>query len=565
MDIRNDYGDCLTNLACSVRRYFGLPHRHSTLPDIDRLLDEHQPSNVVVFLFDGMGSNLIDRHLADVPNAFLTRHRLRSITSVFPATTVAATTSMLTGLNPSETGMLGWDMWYPGLGKVITTFWDSLPDDATRTPLPEATEYREWQMIRPLITDDINDAERDKAYFVSPFGDTPYETLDEMFELVSERCAEPGRKYVYAYYAEPDHTMHETGCDSDEVREIIRDIDRRVAELASGVRDALIIVTADHGHHAVENIRIDDYPDIRDCMDGDLFLEPRAAFFFVKPDRHEEFEQLFRQHLGRDFMLVNKEEIIESELFGDGEENPIFRDCLGDYLAIATGDKALLNSFNRGRKSHHAGWTDDEIYVPLIACLVDREPEPATEGTGTSFSISVVMHKDDLGRILADDGWIRPDILDAVGGDHGRERAWCVNRLAYDIDGTGWCQVGIDMHAPYDIQDVIDATPFRKALLPSRHPHLVEMCRWEDGPVTRKDASGSPVCSEDGTPIHPLDSILFRVIDECHDANGEEIEVADQDGLRRILEDGHELRIEPSDTPTRDLRAILATGWEPRA
>lgn len=56
MDIRNDYDDCLTNLACSVRRYFGLPHWHATLPDIDRILDAHQPSNVVVLLFDVMGA-----------------------------------------------------------------------------------------------------------------------------------------------------------------------------------------------------------------------------------------------------------------------------------------------------------------------------------------------------------------------------------------------------------------------------------------------------------------------------------------------------------------------------
>lgn len=51
-------------------------------------------------------------------------------------------------------------------------------------------------MIRPLITDEINKAGRDKAYFVSPFGDTPYETLDEMFALVSEKCMEPGKKFL---------------------------------------------------------------------------------------------------------------------------------------------------------------------------------------------------------------------------------------------------------------------------------------------------------------------------------------------------------------------------------
>ena len=57
-------------------------------------------------------------------------------------------------------------------------------------------------------------------------------------------------------------------------------------------------------------------------------------------------------------------------MFGDGEENEIFRDSLGDYLAIAISDKTLLCIGSEILKSHHAGYTDDEIFVPLI--IIDR-------------------------------------------------------------------------------------------------------------------------------------------------------------------------------------------------
>ena len=60
------------------------------------------------------------------------------------------------------------------------------------------------------------------------------------------------------------------------------------------------------------------------------------------------------------------EDVIESKLFGDGKENEIFRDALGDYLAIAKTNKTLLYNGNSELKSQHAGYTDDEIYVPLI-------------------------------------------------------------------------------------------------------------------------------------------------------------------------------------------------------
>ena len=40
------------------------------------------------------------------------KNRIKSITSVFPPTTTAATTSMLSGLNPNEHGWLGWDLYF---------------------------------------------------------------------------------------------------------------------------------------------------------------------------------------------------------------------------------------------------------------------------------------------------------------------------------------------------------------------------------------------------------------------------------------------------------------------
>ena len=60
------------------------------------------------------------------------------------------------------------------------------------------------------------------------------------------------------------------------------------------------------------------------------------------------------------------EEVIESKLFGDGTENEVFRDILGDYLAIGKTNKTILYQGNSELLSQHAGYTDDEIYIPLI-------------------------------------------------------------------------------------------------------------------------------------------------------------------------------------------------------
>ena len=57
MLVKNNYNECLTNLACSIRKYFGLEYEHNTLKYIDELLEEKKPKNVICILFDGMGSN----------------------------------------------------------------------------------------------------------------------------------------------------------------------------------------------------------------------------------------------------------------------------------------------------------------------------------------------------------------------------------------------------------------------------------------------------------------------------------------------------------------------------
>lgn len=105
MNVLNNHNGCITNLACSIQKYFGLANKHQTLNFIDEKLLKHNPQNVVVILLDGMGTNILERTLAK--DAFFRKNLTKSITTVFPATTTAATTSIRSGLNPCEHGCCG--------------------------------------------------------------------------------------------------------------------------------------------------------------------------------------------------------------------------------------------------------------------------------------------------------------------------------------------------------------------------------------------------------------------------------------------------------------------------
>ena len=364
MKVKNDYQESLTNLACSIRKYFNIDYKHNTLIYIDELLESLQPKNVVTILCDGMGDNILKRTLNK--GDFLLEHRLKGIYTVFPATTVAATTSVMTGLNPVETGMLGWDMYYKDLDKVITVFKNEEKGDDTHKVLEEAKQYKKEHMITKTIMDDINEKGEYKGYIVSKFSSNPYETVDEMFEMIKNRCSEPGRKYIYAYNNEPDSTMHLLGSDTPEAIALIKDFNNRIEKLSNEVEDTVIFVIADHGHINVNHIFLDDYPDIVACLKRNTSLEPRATNFFIKDDKKEEFVNLFNKYFSEYFDLYDKEDIINSKLFGDGKENEIFKDALGDFLAIAKSNKDFIYGGSNPLKSQHAGYTDDEILVPLI-------------------------------------------------------------------------------------------------------------------------------------------------------------------------------------------------------
>ena len=364
MKIKNNYNECLTNLACSIAKYFGASYKHNTIDYIDKLLEEKRPKNVVTILLDGMGTSILDKHLLN--DSFFMKNKIKDITSVFPATTVAATTSMRTGLNPCETGMLGWTMYFDDIDETIVTFAGTKKGDETWTVLDDAIEYENKYLKHKEVTDRINEETNYKGYKVTPFDEDAYQGIDEMFEKIEKLCNQDTKKYIYAYNDEPDHTMHDLGTDNGKIKDLIIERENKIYELSKKLNDTIIFVVADHGHLNEEDIFLKDYPDILKCLKRVPSIEPRATAFFIKDGKKEEFENLFNKYFSEYFNLYTKEEVIDSKLFGDGEENSKFRSELGDYLAISHTKKAFISDGDYPLYSQHAGYTDDEIYIPLI-------------------------------------------------------------------------------------------------------------------------------------------------------------------------------------------------------
>ncbi len=367
MRVKNNYNKCLTNLACSIQKYFVLNTKHNSIEYIDNLLNEKQPKNVVVILFDGMGSRILDRTLDK--NSFFIKNKVKEITTVFPATTTAATTSIRTGLNPIEHGWLGWNMYIAPINETITLFKNR--EKGKEVVISNNFLKVKGKLVQRTITDEINENTQYNAIELFPFGENKYNNLEEMLEIIKEECNKEGKRYIYAYDTEPDHTMHDFGPDDDEVKKLIKIRNNKVKQLCEELNDSIIIIIADHGHKEVEHIYLKNYPKIMEMLERTTSLEQRAVSFKIKKEYKKQFIKEFNKNFDKDFKLCSYLEIIESHLFGYGDENELFRDAIGDFIAIAeNSNKCIITDGDEVLKSQHAGYSDDEIYVPLI--VIDR-------------------------------------------------------------------------------------------------------------------------------------------------------------------------------------------------
>jgi predicted AlkP superfamily pyrophosphatase or phosphodiesterase len=366
MIVKNNYNECLTNLACSIRKYFGLDYKHNTLKYIDELLDEKKPKNVVCILLDGMGSNIIDKVLES--DSFFIKNRKSVLTSVFPATTTAATTSIRTGLNPCEHGWLGWNTYIKPINKTITLFNNC---EYNSDEICEEFLNVKNLLVTKTIVNEINEKGEYSAIELFPFGENYYVGLDDMLSRIENECSLEGKKYIYAYDDNPDHAMHEFGCYSESAISLIKERNFKIEELCNKLEDSIIFVIADHGHLDSEYLFLDDYPELVNMLEREASLEQRTVSFKIKDGLHDDFVKLFNEIFGSHFTLYNKQEIIDIKLFGDGEENVLFRDALGDFVAINEKDNICLGYHDGVHfASNHAGYLDDEIFIPLI--VVDK-------------------------------------------------------------------------------------------------------------------------------------------------------------------------------------------------
>ena len=366
-----DYDHSILGITTSVLKYYGVRSEYATIPVLDKAL-EKKYKNIVLWILDGLGLDLIGKALS--ARSFLRRHIRDSVSSVFPPTTVAATTTYYSGLPPIVHGWVGWSPYFSKYNRCIELFsgLDTYTREQTGINGRKVMPYRHiFDQISEVSPDVCCTEELPKKII-----ETGAETFAEQCQRIKLQAECDGKQFILAYWPEPDHNCHHEGTYVDSTKKIIRMMNAEIKRLCRDLKDTLVIISADHGHVPVkETFYIDTCSELTDPLAVPLNLDDRVSAIYLKKGKEKDFLNAFQKYLATDFILMKSEDAVERGLFGRGCIHPGFKDFLGDYLLIATGERCLrqrVGEYTSGpeMKSSHAGISEREMIVPLI--LVER-------------------------------------------------------------------------------------------------------------------------------------------------------------------------------------------------
>lgn len=361
-----DFKNNVVNVSATLAEFLGVKNENPTLEILKRELKKDY-KNVVFICFDGLGMYPLRTNLKE-SDLFL-RETKFVLTSTFPSTTTNATTSLLTNTLPSTHGWFGWSVYFKQLNKNIDIYlskdsWTGEIVDSKKIPLSRLEYYFDRANTNYSISTlfpsfvEVSHGERNVVY----------QTETEFFNSLANICNREGKQFCYAYYPDPDHTMHKEGVKSSVTKSVIESLQSNMQNLLDKTNDTLFVITADHGQIDVTGY-VEFYKDekLMSMLKIYPFLDSRSPAFAVKEGMHEQFESYFKSKYSADFELHKVDELIANGIFGKTEMLPEIRARLGDYIAFGTytHKQGILTKKSEHFKGHHTSVTE-EMEVPLI-------------------------------------------------------------------------------------------------------------------------------------------------------------------------------------------------------
>lgn len=357
-----DYEHGILQAVNTIRNKIGLPCYYQMDALVEQWLSDHQFQQVMILLIDGMGYDQVESYCK--ADGFLKTHLAKPIDTVYPPTTVAATTAVLTGKAPCETGWLAWNQYFSSIDRHAVMFFNE--DHYSELPLDDPMFSYHQFPITTMVEECCSCGIQARELF--PSWRTPgMDSFAKLCREIVKESKQQSNRFVYAYWDEYDSFMHDHGASHPDSIRMLQEYDELLESTMSELSNQTgLMIIADHGHIDVVSKHLIEYPDLLDCFAHLPAFEARTLNFFIKEDKKERFQTLFLSAFGEDFKLLTKQEVLDQQLFGKGCAHARFEEMLGDFIACATGSVELTYQASFDLKGHHAGMTKEEIEIPLI-------------------------------------------------------------------------------------------------------------------------------------------------------------------------------------------------------
>jgi hypothetical protein len=324
-----------------------------------------EADQVVLLVLDGLGWHAVEEHGADLPT--FSAMEGGPITTVVPATTATALTSITTGLAPAQHGIVGYRML---VDRHVLNVLRWSVDDGGRPPDPFDVQRHTAFLGRPVPvvtraefrTSGFTQAHLRGGRFVG------WHTNATLIEHTL-RGIEQGERLVYAYYPGVDTVAHEFGLHDRAYRRELVDADRLVGALRDALpAHAALLVTSDHGQVHLERSSWLTLPEVAarcEAMAGDA----RFRYCYARRGATRELLEIARDELGDRAWVWSRGELLDQGLLGEGATGTV-PGRVGDVILAARDpvgfvDPALPNEPQL--RSGHGSLTPDEMLVPLLA------------------------------------------------------------------------------------------------------------------------------------------------------------------------------------------------------
>lgn len=332
--------------------------------------------SAVVFVIDGLGAhNLAERrgHARFLASVGSRRDVART---VFPSTTAAALTSLLTGTDPGVHGIVGYRTRIPGTNTAANQLhgWET-----------DGLDPRTWQRSRPLFE---IESERGRPCFVVSRPDytgTGFTAatlrgaefvsagdVRERAAIAAELASRHPGALVYLYAPDLDSAGHRDGWQSDHWTDALERADAAARDLAGAIEPTTgVLVTADHGMVDVPAHKHVLLTDADALVDGVEIVggEPRMLHLYTEPGAEDAVASRWREREQSRAWVLTRDEAIGAGLFGTVA--PEVRDRIGDVVVAARGRYAYYDDRETDKRpqrmvGQHGSLTDEERTVPLL-------------------------------------------------------------------------------------------------------------------------------------------------------------------------------------------------------